>query len=616
VLIPSPDRDAEKQLVKSRSPIDQVVRELAGCEFESRGPGDLWACCPFHSEDTPSFHVRVGHGMYKCFGCTEAGDVFNFVQKIRGVGFREALEFLAERCGVTLGSLSAEDKRRQSELRDLRVVLTRAGELFAKALRSPEGAQAVAYLKARGFEGQTAHDFDVGLVPPEFLSRLRSAGLSSAAIDRAGFTNQFSGRLSFGIRDANGGLVGFGARTLDPDGKPKYVNTRETSAFNKRSLLYGLNKASRVVARSRRMVLMEGYTDVLMAHQQGLQEAVATMGTSLTEEHVRMLKGRASNLVFVFDGDAAGMSAAERAVNLTLKEGIEVRVLCLPDGTDPGEWFMDHDLEAFETLLAAEGMSTVSFLCLRAIEAADHSQPGWREQVARQVLETCRNIVDPIRREKVAEEVSRACSVDRNLLRKQVHAQAPAGGAHPAPSRNAAPGAAGSARIRSQFVVVAGLAQRADAAEAVERFIRLKILDHPHALQLVELSRTLGEAPVNGMEWLDATREHAPRLTNTLEKALFQEPGSVIPSYETAFEHLETLAELELVRQARRSALSRPGVEQDQDALRAIQDSLTDKQPPAADTSTPPPESPTESRDALRNERLRYLEDDDTDHPL
>jgi len=592
---PSADRQAEKQLVKARSRIDEVVRELAGCEYESRGPGDLWACCPFHTEDTPSFHVRVEHAMYKCFGCGEAGDVFSFVQKIRGIGFREALEFLADRCGVTLGSMSEEDKKRQSELRDLREVLNRASELFAQTLRSSQGAEAVTYLKKRGFEGQTAKHFDVGFVPDDFQTRLRESGLASAAIDRAGFTNLFGGRISFGIRDANGALVGFGARTLDPEGKPKYVNTRETSAFNKRRLLYGLDKAARVVARSRRLVIMEGYTDVLMAHQSGLEEAVATMGTSLTEDHVRSLKGRASNLIFVFDGDSAGMTAAERAVNLTLREGLEVRVLCLPDGIDPGDWFGDHDAAGFEELLTQHGMSTVSFLCHRAIERTDRAQPGWREQVAQEVLEICRAVIDPVRRETIAEEISKACSVDRNLLRKQVQVQTEAvpgrvsnssgGGSRGASLRPA------SARVRSQFVVLAGLARVAEASATVDRFVRLGVLNHPDALQLVEIARTLGESPVDTMEWLEATREQASRLMPSLEKALFQEPGSVIPSYETAVEHLETLAEDDLLKQTRRAALSRPDIETDVAALQAIQDSLREDHPATSDGDTTSPDA-------------------------
>ncbi len=595
------DKQAEKQLVKSRSRIDEVVRELAGCEYESRGPGDLWACCPFHSEDTPSFHVRVEHGMFKCFGCGEAGDVFSFVQKIRGVGFREALEFLADRAGVTLGSMSPEDKRRHAELHELREVLNRAGELFARALKAPAGEQAVQYLKERGFHGQTALDFDVGVVPTDFLRQLRESGMAPTAVDRAGFTNLFAGRLSFGIRDANGSLVGFGARTLDADGKPKYVNTRETSAFNKRRLLYGLDKAARSVAKSRRLIIMEGYTDVLMAHQSGLSEAVATMGTSLTDDHIRALKGRASNLVFVFDGDSAGLTAAERAVNLTLRDGLEVRVLCLPDGSDPGDWFLRNDLEAFEELLASEGMSTVGFLCHRAVERTDRAQPGWREQVANEVLEACRSIVDPVRRETISAEISRACSVDRNLMRRQVKMSADATPAEGSAGRSRSPRS--SARIRSQFSVVAGLARLSDAMQVVDRLSELGVLSHPDALQLAQIARQLiqpgDSGPVDPMEWLDATRAESTRLGSLLERALLSEPGSVIPGYQTAVDYLTSLAEEDQERQDRRTALSDPGIATDEAALKAIQESLSLKdsgqqpEPPQTISNDSPEAMPT-----------------------
>ncbi len=573
-----PDRQAEKQLVRSRSRIDEVARELAGCEWEPRGPGDLWACCPFHSEDTPSFHVRVSQGVYKCFGCGASGDVFRFVQEIRGVGFREALEMLAERAGVTLGSLSPEDKRRQAEVRDLRRVLERAGQLFAQALRTPAGARAVDYLKSRGFEGKTAAEHDVGLVPDDFLRRLREGGLANAAIDRAGFTHAFAGRLSFGIRDANGGLVGFGARTLDPDGKPKYVNTRETSAFNKRRLLYALDKASRAVSRSRRLVVMEGYTDVLMAHQRGVLEAVATMGTSLTKDHVRLLKGRASNLIFVFDGDEAGLTAAERAVHLTLEEGMEVRVLCLPDGSDPGDWFREHDAEAFEALLAKQGLSTVAFLCRRAIDRADRNQPGWREAVAHEVLEACRSLIDPVRRETVAGEIARACHVNRNVLRRHVTPASPTGGT---PVRHPPRAGRVSARISSQFALLVGLTTHDRAAADVERLDRAGVLSHPHAQRLLEVARGLGpglEAGlVDPMDWLDATREQDERLAVTLDRALFSGPDSVLPGYETALSYLEGVAEEEHAKQVRLAARNRPDIHDDEPALRAIEASLKER---------------------------------------
>ena len=794
------ERQAEKQLVKDRSRIDEVVRELAGCDFKAKGPGDLWACCPFHTEDTPSFHVLTTRGMFKCFGCGQGGDVFSFVQKIRGVDFKEALGFLADRAGVTLGTMTAEEKRQRAEVQGLKKVLQRAGQLFGEALRSPEGRPAVEYLKQRGFQGKTAMDYDVGFVPSDFARRLRDAGMSSAAVDRAGFTHAFTGRLSFGIRDQSGVIVGFGARTLDPEGKPKYVNTRETSAFNKRLLLYGLDKAARTVASSRRLVIMEGYTDVMMAAQQGVQDVVASMGTSLTKDHVRMLRSRASNLVFLFDGDRAGQGAAERAVQLTLDEGMEVRVLTLPDGADPADWFEGKNAAAFDSLLLEQAMSTVTFLARRGLERSDKGQPGWRESVASEVLEACRTILDPVRREAIAAEVARACSVDRNSLRakaratrpsapvrrpsggsdtsrrewdkggatgsgakapgssarstrparsthspsqgssadrpagpsverpenpdqipasayesapppeafddheSQVHQQAPQQGYAPK-SRPGAPGGQSrggqsrrpgfgqsqprrgskthNARVSSQFVVVAGLAEHADAVQTLAELENIGALDHPGALRLREIALDLLrgpavtidvpvdvpvdalvdvaveapvddsyepgadidadigadigadidpgidpdlaakiaasldadldpafdseipaldslhedhpgitpdgsprppsetevlEGPVDSMEWIEATRELAPELVPSLERALLVAPGSVLPSYDSALEFLRKQATEDQEREARRAALSRTDIASDEATLKAVYESLQNAQ--------------------------------------
>jgi DNA primase catalytic core len=562
---------AEKQLVKDRNRMDEVARDFAGCEFERRGAGDLWACCPFHTEDTPSFHVLPARGMYKCFGCGESGDVFSFVQKIRGVGFKEALEALADRVGVTLGSLSPEDKRRQAELRDLKQVLVRAGEIFAEALTSPEGAAARDYLSGRGFDGEILKRFDVGLVPADFTRRLRQGGLAHAAVDRAGFTGQFGGRVSFGIRDSNGTLVGFGARTLEPDGKPKYVNTRETSAFNKRRLLYGLDKAVRAVSRSRRLIVMEGYTDVMMAHQRGLDESVATMGTSLTTDHIQALRGRASNLVFVFDGDEAGLRAADRAVEMTLQERIEVRVLCLPDGSDPGDWLRLNDGPAFEALLDEHGMSTVAYLCKRKVALVDRGQPGWREQVAADVLESCRSLIDPVRRETIVAEVSKACGVDRIILRNRVGAgpRAPRMRAHPPVATRKV-----NARVLSQFAILAGLSTREDAAGHLDELKSAGVLDHLGGLRLRELALSLGSLPVDPMDWLELVSREEPNLRTALERALLQGPDSVLPPYETALEHLRSLAQEAHARQERLDALTQPDIDRDEAALRAIDASL------------------------------------------
>ncbi|MBM3986264.1 MAG: DNA primase, partial [Planctomycetes bacterium] len=405
------ERSLEVDLVKQRVDIAEVVREVVG-DLEPRGE-DLWACCPFHQEATPSFHVVPRRRMFKCFGCGVGGDVISFVMKSRGLPFREALELLAARAGVELASLSPEDKRRAQQARRSRAVLEVALEQFRRALNESPGNPGLRYMRDRGFSDETLLRFDIGLIPADFLARLRAARLDQAAVDGAGFTGAFGGRVGFGIRDASGGLVGFGARRLDDESAHKYVNTRETPWFSKGRLLYGLDKAARTLARTRRLVVMEGYTDVMMAHQRGLDEAVATMGTAFTAEHLRLVKARVSDLVLVFDSDNAGRLAAERTVQLVLAEGLECRVLHVPEGKDPCEWFASRGREDFDRLLSRHGQSSVEYLCRRALERSDPRQPGVREEVAREVLRQASALQDPLRRETIVADVARACDLER-----------------------------------------------------------------------------------------------------------------------------------------------------------------------------------------------------------
>lgn len=592
-LAPNDDRQAEKFLVKSRSRLDELARELAGAELQQRGPDDFWAPCPFHTEDTPSFHVRPRMGMFKCFGCGESGDVFSFVQKLRGIGFREALEFLAERAGITLGSLSPEERRRQMERKRTREGLGAAARILAGALASGD-SPALRYMRERGFEREILERFDVGFVPGDLVPQLGRAGLRPAEIEGMGFTRAFVGRVSFGIRDAQGGLVGFGARTLDPDGKPKYVNTRDTAAFNKSRLLYGLDKAARRMSRSRRAVVMEGYTDVMMAHQRGVDDAVATMGTSLTTDHVKQLRERASNVVFVFDGDDAGQSAAERAVRQCLQQGLECRVLVLPEGADPCDWFARHDAEAFEQLIERSARSSVAFLAQRILSLRDARQPGVREQAAAEVLEITATIVDPVRRASLVAEVARACGVDRNLLGRGrgVDMGAPAMQAQRRPQ---GPARTPSASLRAQFVVVAGLATESEPAAAaaasaeLDALIREGVLVHPGALRLVELARALGAAPVDPAEWIASAAEQEPELAPWLERVLLPPPAAApLPGFEEAVSYLRGSAERAREQQARRDALSRPDIAHDSAALAALDASLRARSGHAAGTDHSP----------------------------
>jgi DNA primase len=571
--VPVNDR-AEVSLIKERVSLREIVGEVVG-ELKSRGSDDLWACCPFHNEDTPSFHIRPALGVYKCFGCGESGDVFSFVQSTRNIGFREALELLADRAGIELGSLSPEDRRRRAEGKRTRKVLESALALFRRGLGSAAGRSALSYLRGRGFTDETLQAFDLGFIPTDFRRVLLDSGVPSTALDGAGFTAAFGGRIAFGIRDGHGALVGYGARRLaGSDDGPKYVNTRETPWFSKGRLLYGLDKASRALAQTRRLIVMEGYTDVMMAHQAGMHEVVATMGTSFTKEHMRLLKGRVSNMVLVFDGDEPGRRAAERAVRLALEHGLECRVLLLPGQTDPCEWFSAHSVEDFDALLAREGLSTVAFLCRRGLDRLDPGQPGGREAVASEVTELSRSIEDPLRRESIALDIARACAVDRNLLRAT---GAVAALQTPSTGSSARTGGPSSALRRSQYVAVAGLAEDAGRLAVLDELLVAGALSDAAAMRLLALARELMDASGGTLDptgWLEAAREQTPELARGLERALMPPPDLLLPSWDEAVLHLRQNRQAEVAREARRTALAQPDIETNGEVLRGVHSSL------------------------------------------
>jgi DNA primase catalytic core len=570
-------RDPEVDLVKQRVSLADVVREVVG-ELKPRGE-DLWGCCPFHHEDTPSFHVRPRLGMYKCFGCGEGGDVLAFVMKTRGLPFREALELLAQRAGLELNSLTPEQRRQAEQARRSRDVLEAALQHFRRAL-ALRGNPALKYMRERGFTDETLAAFDIGFIPQDFLTELRATRQDPLAVDGAGFTSLFGGRVSFGIRDGNGGLVGFGARRLLDDAaqgaKAKYVNTRETPWFTKGRLLYGLDKASRRVSRTRRLVVMEGYTDVMMAHQRGVDEAVATMGTAFTAEHLRLVRARVGDLVLVFDSDDAGRTAAERTVRMVLAEGLECRVVHVPEGKDPCDWFSTRGREDFDALLATTGCSGVELLCRRGLERTDPRQPGGREQVAREVLELTRTVQDPIRRETLVGDVSRACGLDRTLVQRVALGAAVRRRPEAGPVTLDVPGAL-NAQVRAQLIAVAGLVEDPRRLAALRELAAEGGLPHAMAATLLELAENLlagDPGLLDAAAWLEAAGQRDPALRARLERVLFPLPGAPRWGWEESLDYLRRAARDEADKAHRREALGRADLASNEAELRALQERL------------------------------------------
>jgi DNA primase len=353
-------RDTDIALVRERSPIADVVSGRV--TLRSAGGGSLKGLCPFHDEKSPSFTVSPERGFYHCFGCGVGGDVFTFVMESEMLGFSEAVEWLASRAGIavtyeqTAGGGSAQPKRPGQRQRLVEVNVA-ALEFYNEQLGTAGARPARQFLAERGFDQTVAADFGCGFAPSEWdalTKHLRGRKFTEDELVTAGLAKQsrrgtlidrFRGRLLWPIREVSGDVVGFGARRLleDDDG-PKYLNTPETPIYKKSSLLYGLDRAKREIAKRHRAVVVEGYTDVMACHVAGVPTAVATCGTAFGNEHISVLRRLLMDqdefrgeVVFTFDGDEAGMKAARRAFEDDQRFVAQTFIAISPDGMDPCE---------------------------------------------------------------------------------------------------------------------------------------------------------------------------------------------------------------------------------------------------------------------------------------
>ena len=342
--------------VRSRTDIKAVVDGYV--TLKSAGIGSFKGLCPFHDERSPSFHVRPQVGTYHCFGCGESGDVISFVQKMDHGTFSETVEKLASRLGYELhyedGGTGPrrEDVGKRQRLLDAHKV---AAEFFREQLVTPGAAAARSFLAERGFDPAAAEHFGVGYAPQGWDSLLKhltgrgftreelaQTGMFSTGQDASRFYDRFRGRLIWPIRDLTGATIGFGARKLyEDDQGPKYLNTPETPLYKKSQVLYGIDLAKRSIAKDRQLVVVEGYTDVMACHLAGITTAVATCGTAFGTDHIKIARrllsddGSGGEVIFTFDGDAAGQKAALRAFEEDQRFNAQTFVAVDPNGMDP-----------------------------------------------------------------------------------------------------------------------------------------------------------------------------------------------------------------------------------------------------------------------------------------
>jgi DNA primase len=388
--------------------LDEVLRrtdivQLVGARVKlTRRGQQFWGCCPFHKERSPSFKVENARRTYKCFGCGKGGDAFRWLMETEGLTFPESVERLAAQAGVELPKWSPEDEAREEKRKSLYDVIEAGCAFFEAQLREPQGRAARDYLASRGLNGEVAKTFRLGYAPSghnALLEHLKTknvtmddavaAGLVRPAEGERGARDFFFNRVTFPISDARGRTVAFGARALEPDAKPKYINTGETSLFSKGQLLYNFAAARAPAIKAQTVVVAEGYMDVIALVRAGFDYAVAPLGTALTEDQLGLLWRTAPEPVMAFDGDEAGLRAAHRAARLALpmlKPGCSLRFVFLPKGEDPDSFLAAQGPARMKAMLdAAEPLSKV--LWRVETEGKDFSTPERRAGLERTLAE-------------------------------------------------------------------------------------------------------------------------------------------------------------------------------------------------------------------------------------
>ena len=393
------------------------------------------ACCPFHDEKSPSFTVAQDKQFYYCFGCGAGGNALGFVMEFDRLDFLPAVEMLAKNASMEIPREAAPDQRVTKQKDSLYLILSESDKFFRQQLRTHQGAKvAVDYLKGRGLSGKIAAQFGVGYAPPGWDNLLKVAGgndQKNRLLDESGMIivkpeekkqyDRFRHRIMFPIRDQRGRTLGFGGRVLD-DSTPKYLNSPETPVFHKGRELYGLYEARQTLKEIPCLIMVEGYMDVIALAQYGIANAVATLGTALTENHLQKLFRYTSEIVFCFDGDSAGRRAAARSLEIALPEmrdGVSAKFLFLPDGEDPDSMVRQLGTEAFlEQVEKSQPLS--EFLFEQLSDGIDSSTADGKARLSKICAPQINRIPQGVFRQLMLEELSRRTGVSADNLRNYV----------------------------------------------------------------------------------------------------------------------------------------------------------------------------------------------------
>ena len=431
-----PQETVQKILDTAR--VEEVIGDFV--TLRRRG-ADLWACCPFHGEKTPSFHVIPAKGQYYCFGCHKGGSAVGFVMDYEHLSYVEALRYLARKYNIEIVEKeeTAEDIANRQRNESLLLVSEYAGKFFKEQLHTDEGRSVgLEYFHSRGLEDATIEKYGLGWAPSSrhaLTDAAKAAGYKDEYLLETGLCaaydsdnrlhDRFYDRVVFPIHSMSGRVIAFGARTLKSkeEGKPyaKYVNSKESDIYVKNKSLYGIWFAKNEMARKDKCYLVEGYLDVLSMHQLGITNVVASSGTALTEGQIGLIKRFTQNVTIMYDGDSAGIHAALRGIDMFLREGMNVKVVLIPDGDDPDSYSRKHSLAEVEEFLAAAEMDFVDFKSSLLLKDTARD-PLKRAEVINDIADTIADIPDAVKRSVYVDFLSDKFEIRRDILDERISA--------------------------------------------------------------------------------------------------------------------------------------------------------------------------------------------------
>ena len=422
--------------VKERADIVEVVGDYVPLKKKGQ---NMWACCPFHGEKSPSFSVSPAKQIYKCFGCGKAGDPIQFVMDIEGVGFQEAIRHLAGKYGIEVEedeTRTPEQNLEQNERESLYIALNFAKDFFVKNLLTEEGRSiGFSYFKERGFTPTIIEKFDLGYALDGWDNLLKSAkvaGFEEDILLKAGLILQkegdpsrlydrFRGRVTFAIHNISGKAIGFGARILTKDkNQPKYINSPETPIYHKSDVLYGMFQAKKAIRDLDNCYLVEGYTDVISMHLSGIENVVSSSGTSLTDGQIKLIKRFTNQVTVLYDGDAAGIKASIRGIDLLLEGGLNVKAVVFPDGDDPDSFSRKVGSQAFQDYLKENSRDFIGFK-IGLYQEEFERDPIRKAEVIREIVQSIGKIPDAIIRSVYAKEASDLLQIEEEIIHAELN---------------------------------------------------------------------------------------------------------------------------------------------------------------------------------------------------